>query len=169
MPWSDLIPSIRANGSKEIAMLWLPELFQIRHPCLLDGFWRAYLDSPPAVLGVKHMFCITMAVLGASGQMIGLERALCASRGRRLVHGDTTINHLWNLCWVILHIRASMKTRLAAWPYNDAARVPYIPAPSVVDISIQPLKAEYEIPLPFENCFHEWYQFTPTRWRQKNT
>ncbi|GIZ40655.1 hypothetical protein CKM354_000398400 [Cercospora kikuchii] len=158
MPWSTLAPNIRVNGSKEIAMLWLPELFLVRHPFLLDGFWRVYLDSPPAVLRVKHMFCLTMAVLGASGQMIGLERALGASRGRTLVSGDTMTVHLWNLCWMILQIRASVKTRLAAWPYNDSARVPYIPVPAVADISSQPLQTRYEIPLPLENEFDEWYQ-----------
>ncbi|KAI5369340.1 hypothetical protein Slin15195_G002160 [Septoria linicola] len=157
IPWSFWAPQARAGGSKEVAMLWLPELFIEQHPFMLDGFWRVYLDSPPPTLTAKHLFCLVTAVLAAPGQMLGLERVLGQGRGRRLLSGDTMADYLWGLCWTILQIRSGVSNRLSVWPFNDSARVPHIPHPAVEQIHMQPLSNDYELPLPFSNNFDQWF------------
>lgn len=48
-----------------------------------------------------------------------------------------------------LTLRSGLRTRLAAWPYNNAAVVPHVAPPVAWQIPLRPSNDSYGLPLPF--------------------
>ena len=158
--WPDWAAAARAEGHKGILMTWLPELFLVRHPSILDDFfWNESLETS---INERRVFCLTISVLATKSSpeaILELERKLTSPQQQgRLVQGEKMTDHLWTLVWTIIQIRNGIKNRLSIWPFDDAARVPHISPPSISGSLLQPFGVNYELPLPFSGKFDEWYQ-----------
>ena len=112
------------------------------HPC-----WKRFLREPEKQ-SLKQVFCQTVATLASDDEMPQLDKSLKMHHDE-LLRGTDTSSFLWSICTIALALRAYLKTRQAAWPFNSNARVPYIRPPLSDQIPMQPLNHSYDLPLPF--------------------
>lgn len=127
---------------------YLPELFVIKHPFMSGQCWETAVlcqrDANP-----RRIFCLAMTILASEENMINVLQNLYRARCDWFPANNNTSAFLWALCNIALWARTKIKQRLAAWPYNDAARVPFIGIPKAVQIPLQPLNDRYKLPTPF--------------------
>ena len=126
---------------------FLPELFVVGHPFMNGECWNRFLRDRVDQKS-NQVFCLALAIL-AKDDMPQVFRSLQMENDRYLKRGESMKAFLWTLCTTALLVRLSLKTRLAAWPFNDAARVPYISPPKAHQIPLEPLNDKYAIPAPF--------------------
>ncbi|KAK5713299.1 hypothetical protein LTR17_017669 [Elasticomyces elasticus] len=134
---------------------WLPELFVITHPTIFNPNWvRIPLSS--ADTSVMNEFCRVLAVL-ASPDPASDEAFVCSFLSPAVERGTTSSAFLMVLSTIALYLRTSIGKRLAAWPYNGAANVPYIQPPQIQQI---PIVTGVRPPLPFSESreWNSWYE-----------
>ena len=161
--WRTWAAEARAAGYRGILMTWLPELFLVRHPSMNDVFfWDELLDSHSTAVNERYAFCLALSVLGSKYSpqtVIQLERKLTSPQHQmKLVLGEQICDYLWTLAWTIIQIRNGIKNRQSIWPFDDAARVPHISPPSISAMPLQPLRDDYDLPLPFSGQFDHWLE-----------
>ncbi|KAK4917897.1 hypothetical protein LTR49_014301 [Elasticomyces elasticus] len=134
---------------------WLPELFVITHPTIFNPNWvRVPLST--ADRSVMNEFCRALAVL-ASPDPASDEAFVCRFLSPEVERGTTNSDFLMVLSIIAIYLRTSVGKRLAAWPYNGAANVPYIQPPRIQQI---PIVTGVRPPLPFgdSRVWNSWYE-----------
>lgn len=126
----------------------LPELFVVKHPFMYDQCWKRFLRKP---LDQKsnQIFCLAIAILASDHDMPQVFRSLRMQDEPYLNRDDSMKGFLWALCTIALTLRSTLRARLAAWPYNDAAVVPHISFPTASQVPLRPLDDSYNLPVPF--------------------
>lgn len=142
---------------------WLPELFTVRHPFIYHQCWDRMLGDGQ-FQPMQQVFCQAVAILASSENMPQLANGLRRQEDTILRRGTGSHDtFLWALCSIALTLRMSLRTRLAAWPYNNDAHVPFI---QPVRLSQIPMISQ-DLPIPFggrglqpypSNTWYRWYQ-----------
>ncbi len=127
---------------------YLPDLFTVKHPFMTSQHWkdtlRYRLDQ-----GSSQIFCIATTILASNEHLPSLNKSLKLEGGWNLRDNTSPTGSLWGLCMIALIVRRGVKTRLAAWPFNDAAQVPHIHPPTLKQIPMRLVSDKYHLPLPF--------------------
>lgn len=144
--------------STERFLEWLPELFVLRHPFMLHQCWSRFLREPmkqPA----KQVFCLAVAILAVDRDMPQVTKSLNMNHDPKETNRYDTKAYLWSLCSIALIIRTAVRLRLAAWPFNGDAHVPYVMPPGINQTPLTPLDSSYSIPRPFGRGreWQHWY------------
>ena len=126
----------------------LPELFVVKHPFMHEQCWHRFLRKP-LDQKANQVFCLAMAILASDLDMPQVYRGLRMSDDPWMIRDEGSKSFLWALCSMALTLRSGLRTRLAAWPYNNAAVVPHISLPKAWQIPLRPLNDSYGLPLPF--------------------
>lgn len=126
----------------------LPELFVVKHPFMYDQCWKRFLHKP-LDQRPNRIFCLALAILASEQDMPQVFRSLRMQDEPYLMRDDSMKGFLWALCTIALTLRSTLRTRLAAWPYNNNATVPHISFPKASQIPMRPLNDSYTLPLPF--------------------
>lgn len=129
-------------------MNYLPELFVVKHPFMSDRGWESGAHAMPDA-NPSQIFCVIMTVLATNSDMLKLSQKLYREDQSWFYRNSDTSAYLWALCTISLWARSKVRQRLAAWPYNDAAIVPFISIPSAAQIPLRPLNDKYDVPAPF--------------------
>lgn len=126
----------------------IPELSVVKHPLMYDECWKHFawhhLDQKP-----NQIFCLALAILASEHDMPQIFKNLNMQAEPYLARDDSMKGFLWALCTMALTLRSTLRTRLAAWPYNNNAHVPHIVFPKAPRIPLRPLDDSYSLPLPF--------------------
>lgn len=132
---------------------WLPELFIVKHPFMFQQCWSCTLDGGPTG-PFSQVFCLALAVLASDNDMPRLAKTIETQQISIFAQSSMPSTLLWALCSMVLTLRASLRTRQAAWPYNTAANVPHISPPTALQIPF-----EHGLAMPFTKSqqFGEWY------------
>jgi hypothetical protein len=125
----------------------LPELFVVKHPIMHAPCWQQ--SSPKLDHKANQVFCLAMAILASEHNMPQVLESLRPPDEPYLTRDDSMKEFLRALCAMALTLRSGLRTRLAAWPYNNAAVVPHISLPKAWQIPLRPLDDSYSLPLPF--------------------
>ena len=152
---------------------FLPELLVVKHPFMGHQCWEAAIlcrrDANPS-----QIFCLAMTILATNENMLNVISNLYSAKSDWFPHRTDTRAFLWALCNIALWARTQIKQRLAAWPYNYAARVPLIGIPKAVQIPLRPFNEAYNLPVPFSrragellgkptssfSAWDSWYQIS---------
>lgn len=134
--------------SQKTFIAFLPELLVVKHSFVAERNWldalRYRLDQNPS-----QIFCIAMTILATDDSMPSLTKSLKMEGQWNLRANGDPSGFLWSLCMIALTVRVGVRTRLAAWPFNNAARVPHVDIPTVNQIPLRPIGDQYRIPAPF--------------------
>ncbi|KAK5701249.1 hypothetical protein LTR17_022747 [Elasticomyces elasticus] len=134
---------------------WLPELFVVTHPTIFNPNW-VRIPLSTADRSVMNEFCRALAVL-ASPDPASDEAFVCRFLSPEVERETTNSDFLMVLSIIAIYLRTSIGKRLAAWPYNGAANVPYIQPPQIQQI---PIVTGVRPPLPFgdSRVWNSWYE-----------
>ena len=127
---------------------YMPELFVARHPFMNEQCWKRFLRDPLDQQPCQ-IFCLLVAILASDDDMPQAHKSLDMQEALYLSRDESMTSFLWALCTIALTLRRSLRARLAAWPYNHAAVVPYMTVPKITHIPLQPLSERYSLPAPF--------------------
>ena len=131
------------GSPKDDFLHYVPELLVLKHPFVKDLWWKHLLrepfDGPP-----NQLFCLAVASMATANDEPPFFKREDPSSDR-----ESARAFLWAFRTIALDIRASLKKRLAAWPYNNAANVPHITTPNIYQIPLHPLSHRYTLPSPF--------------------
>ena len=142
----------KSGGQSEIPrqyVSFLPELAVVKHPVMYDECWKRVMQQP-LYQKSNQMFCLAIAVFASEHDMPEVSRSLDMQNNEPYYSRDDSMKgFLWAICTIALTLRSTLRTRLAAWPYNNAAVVPHISFPRAGQIPLRPFNDSYSLPAPF--------------------
>jgi hypothetical protein len=138
---------LNSGHTSESYINYLPELFVAKHPLIgysnwKESQWAGYKRDPK----LCELFCFVLGFMDPNMDPMNLiKKVTFHLRSQK----DFRHQILSTLFKIYIAIRASLKMRDRAWPYNNAANVPFIEPPIFSQIPLRPLNESYYLPAPF--------------------